>query len=57
MPSMQSLSYFVSFPSHCRGGSLSAPAPDAECRANAEVFDLALTAAEMEWLDLRRQER
>ena len=29
----------------------------AECQANAEVFDLPLTAAEMEWLDLRRQER
>ncbi len=29
----------------------------AECRANAEVFDLPLTAAEMEWLDLRGEER
>ena len=27
---------------------MAAPAPGAECRASAEVFDLALTGAEME---------
>lgn len=57
MPSMQSLSSYVSFRLIARRGPVVRARTGAECRAKAELFDLPLTAAEMEWLDLRGEER
>ena len=37
--------------------ALVGPLTPAECRANAEVFEVALSAPELEWLDLGRDSR
>ena len=37
--------------------ALVSPRNARECRENAAVFDIELTGAELEWLDLRREQR